>query len=227
VDGALFALFILAWLRLFRWMTAAPASCSKSKLATRNLWLSRRQASYITSRSALANLLTTVILLITVPQALGLCQYALHPLRQPRAYSIQPRPRTFSCLYAQAVGEGLDNRTLSYDEWSNEGPAVMLDEGDYLLLYRAELQEQYRQSILKRKPRFLPYKECAKWVQAMNLWDTQEEWDQWIANGEKRNPYIPSRPDEYYGKFGKWRGWHFFLHGKMDNIDESQPQQDS
>lgn len=112
-------------------------------------------------------------------------------------------------------------------EWSNEGPAVMLDEGDYLLLYRAELQEQYRQSILKRKPRFLPYKECAKWVQAMNLWDTQEEWDQWIANGEKRNPYIPSRPDEYYGKFGKWRGWHFFLHGKMDNIDESQPQQDS
>ena len=25
--------------------------------------------------------------------------------------------------------------------------------------------------------------------------------------GEKRNSYIPSRPDEYYGRLGQWISW--------------------
>ena len=25
--------------------------------------------------------------------------------------------------------------------------------------------------------------------------------------GEKRNAYIPSRPDEYYGRLGQWISW--------------------
>lgn len=37
--------------------------------------------------------------------------------------------------------------------------------------------------------------------------------------GEKRNSYIPARPDEYYGALGQWRNWDHFL-GFADD-DES------
>jgi len=29
----------------------------------------------------------------------------------------------------------------------------------------------------------------------------------WIAMGEKKNSYIPSKPDEYYGDLGQWISW--------------------
>lgn len=29
--------------------------------------------------------------------------------------------------------------------------------------------------------------------------------------GEKRNSYIPSYPDEYYGRLGQWISWDHFL----------------
>lgn len=68
------------------------------------------------------------------------------------------------------------------------------------------------QRMIKSKPRFLPYEECRKWVIAWgNRWVTEGEWRSWIATGEKRNPYIPSRPDEYYGDKGKWISWDHFL----------------
>jgi hypothetical protein len=62
------------------------------------------------------------------------------------------------------------------------------------LLWRVErlrLEEQNTKRFLKAGPRFLPYDECRKWVQAWNRWDCEEDWKSWIAMGEKRNPYIP------------------------------------
>lgn len=97
----------------------------------------------------------------------------------------------------------------------NAGPGdeslVYLDEEDALYLFRAELNEQYRRSILRRKVRFLPFEECVKWVRAMGRWDSQEEWEDWIQMGEKRNAYIPSHPERYYQELGQWRGWAYFL----------------
>jgi hypothetical protein len=29
----------------------------------------------------------------------------------------------------------------------------------------------------------------------------------WIMMGEKKNSYIPSRPDEYYTRTGEWISW--------------------
>uniref|UniRef100_A0A7S0B905 Uncharacterized protein n=1 Tax=Pyrodinium bahamense TaxID=73915 RepID=A0A7S0B905_9DINO len=130
----------------------------------------------------------------------------LPPQRRPRATATVPR--------AAPAGTGAP---LGY-----EGPLEPLDEADYLMLHRAELMEGYRQSILRRRPRFLPFDECTKWVQAMGLWDNKEEWQEWIANGEKRNPYIPSRPDEYYGKLGQWQGWSFFLRRARDSADNAE-----
>jgi hypothetical protein len=70
-------------------------------------------------------------------------------------------------------------------------------------------------------------------VQAFNRWHSEKEWwvssvqenwfesspidltlswrvnsrRNWIAEGEKRNSYVPSRPDEYYADTGDWVSW--------------------
>eukprot|EP00435_Cladocopium_sp_Y103_P029873 s2547_g7.t1 len=83
-----------------------------------------------------------------------------------------------------------------------------LDEKDYIRLFRSELEEHAKRALFRRKKRFLPFDDCVKWVRAMGLWDSKKEWEEWIAMGEKRNPYIPTRPDEYYGKLGsQWCDW--------------------
>jgi len=97
-----------------------------------------------------------------------------------------------------------------------------VDFGD--LVWRVEklrLEEANTRRFLKSGPRFLPYTECRNWVKAWNRWATEEEWLIWINEGEKRNSYIPTRPDEYYGNLGQWRGWDHFL-GKVDNADEEK-----
>lgn len=77
---------------------------------------------------------------------------------------------------------------------------------------KLRLEEQHTKRFLKAKPRFLPFDECKKWVQAWGKrWESQKDWEDWIAMGEKRNPYIPSQPDEYYGGLGEWTGWDDFL----------------
>jgi hypothetical protein len=72
-------------------------------------------------------------------------------------------------------------------------PGVVLRD----LTWRVEklrLEEQNQQRFLKAMPRFLPYVECRKWVQAFGRrWKTEQDWREWIAMGEKRNSYIPVR----------------------------------
>lgn len=72
---------------------------------------------------------------------------------------------------------------------------------------KLRLEEENKKRFLKAKPRFLPYAECCKWAQAFGRWNSQEEWEDWVSMGEKRNAYIPSRPDEYYGRLGQWISW--------------------
>jgi hypothetical protein len=60
---------------------------------------------------------------------------------------------------------------------------------------KLRLEEQNIRRFLKSRPRFLPYKECRKWVQALGRFQTEEDWKEWISMGEKRNPYIPVRPE--------------------------------
>jgi hypothetical protein len=74
---------------------------------------------------------------------------------------------------------------------------------------KLRLEERNTRRFLKAGPRFLPYDECRKWVQAWGRWKSEDDWRQWISLGEKRNPYIPSRPDEYYGN--QWVSWEHFL----------------
>jgi len=77
---------------------------------------------------------------------------------------------------------------------------------------KLRLEEANTRRFLKSGPRFLPYGECKQWVQAWGeRWKSAEEWNEWIAAGEKRNSYIPSRPEEYYTRTGDWISWEDFL----------------
>jgi len=88
---------------------------------------------------------------------------------------------------------------------------------------KLRLEEANTRRFLKAGPRFLPYEECRKWVQAWgNRWSSSKEWENWIAAGEKRNSYIPSRPEEYYSRTGDWISWDHFL-----GVDSSEAQEDS
>lgn len=89
---------------------------------------------------------------------------------------------------------------------------------------KMRLEEANTRRFLKAGPRFLPYDECRRWVQAWNRWDSKDDWVSWIDEGEKRNSYIPARPDEYYGRLGQWRGWDHFL-GKVGD-DEGDCESD-
>lgn len=98
--------------------------------------------------------------------------------------------------------------------WGGDGdldaPSEAIDDLSWRVA-RLRLEEENTRRFLKAGPRFLPYEECRKWVAAWNRWDTEADWKNWIREGEKRNAYIPARPDEYYGKLGKWISWDHFL----------------
>jgi len=88
---------------------------------------------------------------------------------------------------------------------------------------KLRLEEAHKRRFLKSGPRFLPYRECQKWVQAWGeRWTSAEEWNEWIEDGEKRNSYIPSRPEEYYTRTGDWVSWEDFLGVKPeDDVNNS------
>lgn len=97
-----------------------------------------------------------------------------------------------------------------------EAPSEAVDHLSWKLA-KIRLEQENTKRFLKAGPRFLPYEECRNWVTAWNRWETEEDWKTWIREGEKRNAYIPARPDEYYGRLGKWKGWAHFLGREEDD----------
>ena len=82
---------------------------------------------------------------------------------------------------------------------------------------RQQLEQAHTQSFLKRRPRKLPYKDARIWVQANLGCDTEEEFMDFVANGNLRTPYIPKQPEQYYTETREWVSWEHFLRGCFDN----------
>lgn len=82
---------------------------------------------------------------------------------------------------------------------------------------RASLERQNEKSFLRRKPRKLPYEVARLWVQANLGVDTKEEFEDLVANGNLRTPYIPKKPEEYYTITREWISWEHFLKGLFDD----------
>jgi hypothetical protein len=127
--------------------------------------------------------------------------------------------------YAESNSDAEDPDLDDFGEDLDTGGVVLDD-----LNWRVEklrLEEQNTQRFLKSKPRFLPYDDCRRWVQAWGQrWETAKDWENWIAMGEKRNSYIPSRPDEYYGTLGQWKGWEHFLGSRKSKDGKNETNND-
>jgi len=104
---------------------------------------------------------------------------------------------------------------LSGDDAAPNGPCPLAAElATNMLFARARLEREHTLSIIRRKPRFLAYGVARLWAQRLGL-ASQQEWDDWIALGEKRNGYIPSSPEarrcvaprRRRGAFGRFRVW--------------------
>jgi len=98
---------------------------------------------------------------------------------------------------------------LSRDPVLDLNPKTRVEANDVVFLRRRRLDAQVR----CQSRRCLPFDECCEWVRRNGGWSSQEEWQEWVLQGEDVSPYIPTRPDEYYSRLGKWRGWKFFLLG--------------
>ena len=96
---------------------------------------------------------------------------------------------------------------MSAEDVRGRPSGVVMKDLDWRLM-RLKLEEENTRRFLKAGPRFLPYDESRKWVQAWGQrWTSEQDWNYWIESGEKRNSYIPSRPEEYYTKRGSWISW--------------------
>lgn len=125
-----------------------------------------------------------------------------------------------SILMTEKSNDELDDEERDLDNLDQEISEFPSDIPDLSWrVAKQRLEEANTRRFLKSRPRFLPYEECRKWVQAWNRWDTKEDWVRWIDEGEKRNSYIPTRPEEYYGRLGKWQGWDHFL-GKSNDTNK-------
>ena len=76
---------------------------------------------------------------------------------------------------------------------------------------RLRLEEQNTRRFLKAKPAKLSYEQCKKWAQHQNMFDTKEEWFEYINTGENLCSYVPSDPETYYKDKGTWISWNDFL----------------
>ncbi len=115
-------------------------------------------------------------------------------------------------------GDFLNQEQLGNGDWDT--PCVVFEDLNWRV-EKLRLEEANKKRFLKSGPRFLPYEECRKWVQAWGRWDNQKEWQEWIEMGEKRNSYIPANPESYYGKLGQWISWDHFL-GRIDPPDTNE-----
>mmetsp|Transcript_1079 Transcript_1079/g.2373 ORF Transcript_1079/g.2373 Transcript_1079/m.2373 type:complete len:299 (+) Transcript_1079:123-1019(+) len=111
---------------------------------------------------------------------------------------------------------------MSAEDVRGRPSGVVMEDLDWRLM-KLKLEEENTRRFLTSGPRFLPYQECRKWVQAWGQrWRTQKDWNYWIECGEKRNSYIPSRPEEYYTKRGSWISWAHFL--GVDDDDDCEEE---
>ena len=87
------------------------------------------------------------------------------------------RKKSFACRLSDKEGSeiGAGETIPDFGEADLPVAGVIIDDLSWRI-ERLRLEEQNRQRFLKARPRFLPYEECRKWVQAFNRWSSEKEW---------------------------------------------------
>ena len=75
---------------------------------------------------------------------------------------------------ARSVEESFEDFE-DFGEEDLQSAGVVIDDLNWRV-EKMRLEEANKRRFLKSKPRFLPYEECRKWVQAFGRWATEEDW---------------------------------------------------
>mmetsp|Transcript_28582 Transcript_28582/g.42247 ORF Transcript_28582/g.42247 Transcript_28582/m.42247 type:complete len:140 (+) Transcript_28582:135-554(+) len=87
-----------------------------------------------------------------------------------------------------------------------------IEQSTTLDLWRQVFENSWIKDRKKSRPRFYTYDTCKAWLKDQWIeFDTEKDWHEWIAIGEKRNCLVPSNPEEEYGRQGSWMSWDDFL----------------
>jgi len=108
-------------------------------------------------------------------------------------------------------------------ESSDTKENVVIDDLSWRVAKARLEEEASKRSFLKRKPLKLSYEQSQKWIQRNWAIKTEEEFNDLVANGNLRTPYISKRPEEYYGERGEWISWDHYLTGNCtDSFTEGR-----
>jgi hypothetical protein len=87
-----------------------------------------------------------------------------------------------TCRCSQRIGrlwvESLTNNGGDFSDFGEDDLQVagIVIEDLSWRVHKLRLEEENKKRFLKAKPRFLPYDECRKWVQAFNRWQNEQDW---------------------------------------------------
>ena len=101
---------------------------------------------------------------------------------------------------------------------NNNNKNVVIDELSWRVA-KVRLEEAAKPKYLKSKPLKLSYEVSQKWIQRNWAPKTKQEFEDLVANGNLRTPYISKRPEEYYGERGEWISWDHYLLGECKSED--------
>ncbi|KAL7544637.1 hypothetical protein ACHAWF_008016, partial [Thalassiosira exigua] len=112
-------------------------------------------------------------------------------------------------------GEGDDvSAEDSSDASSEDDDGAFDSSGLSWRLAKVRLEEANTRRFLRRKPLKLSYDDSRRWIQRNWAPSSRQEFEDLVANGNLRTPYISKRPEEYYGARGEWISWEHYLLGE-------------
>ncbi|KAG7368446.1 hypothetical protein IV203_031189 [Nitzschia inconspicua] len=176
------------------------------------------------SRTIETSSASAITVIQSIPTTLGIQS---HRFRSPTALSDNKSGDEYNITEDDRDDDVCKEQDLELVADFRGRPAGVVMEDLNWRVHKLRLEEANTRRFLKAGPRFLPYEECRKWVQAWgNRWQSASEWENWIAAGEKRNSYIPSRPEEYFTRRGEWISWDHFLgvESSVEDVTDSDDQ---
>lgn len=111
-----------------------------------------------------------------------------------------------------------NNSNNNKSDNNNNNKNVVIDELSWRVA-KVRLEEAAKPKYLKSKPLKLSYEVSQKWIQRNWGPKTKQEFEDLVANGNLRTPYISKRPEEYYGERGEWISWDHYLLGECKSED--------
>ena len=89
-----------------------------------------------------------------------------------------------------------------------------------MAIAKVRLEQSMKPAYLTSKPIKLNYKTSQRWIQKNWSPKSKKEFDDLVANGNLRTPYISKCPEEYYGERGEWISWDHYLLSNPDDDDD-------